>query len=306
MSPRFRLGAVLLMLLMVAACTRPISIDETHAVVTLGEPDRLYPTRGPLSLTATVYNPGPATLDTGTGIVDGSRIELRGPDGVRLVAASRQPVTASPTTLPAGERVRLTLEMRDLFPDLRTPGEYTMSVVFPQFRSNTVTLNILPAFRADADYRAEVQTDRGTIVLRFFPEIAPRHVENFINLARSGFYDSILFHRVLRGVMIQAGDPTRSGRGGPGYTLREEFSDRHHVRGILSMAREGNDPNSAGSQWFICLDRIPDWDGHYTIFGEVESGMDVALEIGRIRVEKDIPQEAVMIERITISEASEH
>jgi len=132
---------------------------------------------------------------------------------------------------------------------------------------------------------AIIHTDMGRIVLRFFPQVAPNHVKNFIDLAKKGFYNGTLFHRVIPGFMIQGGDPntknpdkTQWGQGGPGYTINAEFNDISHQPGILSMART-NDPNSAGSQFFIVHQAHPDLDNQYTVFGEVLEGMDVVDKI---------------------------
>jgi peptidyl-prolyl cis-trans isomerase B (cyclophilin B) len=139
--------------------------------------------------------------------------------------------------------------------------------------------------RQMAGTRAVIETKFGTIVLEFFPETAANHVDNFITLAKDKFYDGTLFHRVIPGFMIQGGDPNsrsedrdKIGRGGPGYSLKAEFSDRHHKRGTLSMARS-RDPDSAGSQFFICIADAPHLDGQYTVFGEVVSGMEVVDKI---------------------------
>ncbi|MCY3568508.1 MAG: peptidylprolyl isomerase [Chloroflexi bacterium] len=114
----------------------------------------------------------------------------------------------------------------------------------------------------------------GTIVIDLYEELAPQHVNNFVFLAREGYYDAVTFHRIIHGFMAQGGDPTGSGSGGPGYTIAAEFNDTPHVRGVLSMARTA-DPNSAGSQFFIVYDTAAHLDGQYTAFGEVISGMDV-------------------------------
>ena len=125
------------------------------------------------------------------------------------------------------------------------------------------------------DYRATIEmADGGLIEIDLFEEIAPLHVNNFVFLARAGFYDSVTFHRIIHGFMAQGGDPTGTGSGGPGYSLVAEFSATPHERGILSMARSA-DPNSAGSQFFIVYEAAPHLDGQYTVFGEVLSGMDV-------------------------------
>jgi peptidyl-prolyl cis-trans isomerase B (cyclophilin B) len=125
----------------------------------------------------------------------------------------------------------------------------------------------------------------GDIRLKFFPDVAPHHVKNLLKLAREKFYDGTTFHRVIPGFMIQGGDPnskhadrTRLGTGGPGYRLDAEFNQRPHKRGTLSMAR-AQDPNSAGSQFFICVADADFLNGQYTVFGEVESGMDTVDRI---------------------------
>ena len=136
-----------------------------------------------------------------------------------------------------------------------------------------------------------IETKFGIIVLILFPEVAPGHVENFLKLAKSGFYDGTIFHRVIPGFMIQGGDPNSKGTnrsshgtGGPGYSIDAEFNDKPHVRGTLSMARSRN-PDSAGSQFFIVVKKSSTLDNNYTVFGEVVSGMDVADKI--VSQEKD-------------------
>jgi peptidyl-prolyl cis-trans isomerase B (cyclophilin B) len=129
--------------------------------------------------------------------------------------------------------------------------------------------------------KAIIETKFGNITLKFFPDTAPGHVKNFIDLAKKGFYDGTTFHRVIPGFMVQGGDPNSKnpdkkmhGMGGPGYTIKAEFNDRPHKRGTLSMARAAS-PDSAGSQFFICVKDSSFLDRQYTVFGEVESGMDV-------------------------------
>ena len=129
---------------------------------------------------------------------------------------------------------------------------------------------------------AVIETSRGRIVIEFFPEVAPGTVANFKKLARKGFYDGTTFHRVIPAFMIQGGcpnskddNPRNDGQGGPGYTIKAEFSDRRHRRGIISMARS-SDPDSAGSQFFVCVGDSLFLDGKYTIFGQVIEGMSTA------------------------------
>jgi peptidyl-prolyl cis-trans isomerase B (cyclophilin B) len=147
---------------------------------------------------------------------------------------------------------------------------------------------------------AVLETKFGEITLKFFPEVAPKHVNSFIELASSGFYDGTTFHRVVPGFVIQGGDPnsksedrSKHGTGGPGYTLEAEFSNLPHKRGTLSMARAAH-PDSAGSQFFICVADAAFLNGQYTVFGEVSGGMDVVDEIvAQPRDSRDNPNERV-------------
>ena len=160
---------------------------------------------------------------------------------------------------------------------------------------------------AQAETRAVISTKFGDIEIRFFPDKAPKHVENFTKLAKEGFYDGTLFHRVIPGFMIQGGDPntkgedkSRYGMGGPGHKVQAEFNDRPHVRGVVSMARS-QDPDSAGSQFFIVVKDSNFLDGKYTVFGEVVSGIEVADKIvSQPRDSRDNPQERIEMKiRIT-------
>ena len=114
----------------------------------------------------------------------------------------------------------------------------------------------------------------GKIVFEFYPKDAPKTVDNFITLANKGFYNGLKFHRVIEGFMAQGGDPQGDGMGGPGYTIRDEFNSRKHIKGSVAMARTQM-PNSAGSQFYICFEPQPHLDGQYTIFGQVIEGIDV-------------------------------
>jgi cyclophilin family peptidyl-prolyl cis-trans isomerase len=151
-----------------------------------------------------------------------------------------------------------------------------------------------------AETKAVIETKFGNIELKFFPEVAPNHVNNFIELAKKGFYDGTAFHRVIPGFMIQGGDPnskdpdkSRHGMGGPGYSIKAEFNSKPHKRGTLSMARSAQ-PDSAGSQFFICVADAPFLDRQYTVFGEVVSGMDAADKIvNQPRDKRDNPNERI-------------
>ncbi|MGB9597957.1 MAG: peptidylprolyl isomerase [Candidatus Poribacteria bacterium] len=127
----------------------------------------------------------------------------------------------------------------------------------------------------------------GRIVFEFYPKDAPMTVDNFIKLANKGFYDGLKFHRVIPGFMAQGGDPLGNGTGGPGYTIKDEFNSRKHVAGTVAMART-MEPNSAGSQFYICFEPQPHLDGQYTVFGQVIEGMDVVNQIQQGDVMKKV------------------
>lgn len=134
---------------------------------------------------------------------------------------------------------------------------------------------------------AVIETGKGEIVFKFYPKDAPKTVANFITLAKKGFYNGLTFHRVEPGFVIQGGDPKGDGTGGPGYTIPAEFNGQAHLTGTVAMARAA-DPDSAGSQFYICLARQKFLDGKYTVFGQVTKGMDVVLAIQKGDVMKKV------------------
>jgi len=160
---------------------------------------------------------------------------------------------------------------------------------------------------------AVIKTSEGDMVVQFWTDAAPKTIENFKKLARQGFYDGTIFHRIVKGFMIQGGDPNSKdpakeasyGQGGPGYNINAEFNDHSHDAGVLSMARS-SDPDSAGSQFFICLGPVHRLDHQYTTFGKLIKGQDVLEKIGNTPVERNAQGEAskptkrVMIESIKI------
>lgn len=154
-------------------------------------------------------------------------------------------------------------------------------------------------------YQIQLETSKGTIKLDLDPSVAPNHCRNIIGLTRTGFYDGLVFHRVIDGFMIQGGCPEGTGTGGPGYQIDSEFNKKPHQPGVLSMARSQN-PNSAGSQFFVCLDTHSYLDGQYTAFGETadESSLEVVREIGSVSTDaSDRPDEDVVIKSATVVEA---
>jgi cyclophilin family peptidyl-prolyl cis-trans isomerase len=148
---------------------------------------------------------------------------------------------------------------------------------------------------------ATMQTNHGTIELELFPEDAPKTVDNFLKLARDGFYDGVIFHRVIPDFMIQGGDPTGTGTGGPGYSFEDEFNQHKVERGALAMANAG--PNTNGSQFFIVTTEAAPWlDGKHTVFGRVTGGMDIVDTISELPTDaRDKPREDVVIESLSIS-----
>ena len=148
---------------------------------------------------------------------------------------------------------------------------------------------------------ATMETDRGTIKIRLFPQAAPKAVENFVTHAREGYYDNLIFHRVIDGFMIQGGDPTGTGRGGPGYNIPDEFHAelKHDGPGILSMANAG--PNTGGSQFFITLGPTPHLNNRHAVFGKVVEGLDVVKAIGKTATGPgDRPLQEVGMKKVTI------
>ena len=159
---------------------------------------------------------------------------------------------------------------------------------------------------------AVIKTSEGDMVVQFWNDAAPNTIENFKKLARAGFYNGTIFHRIVKGFMIQGGDPNSKdpakeesyGAGGPGYKIKAEFNDHSHERGVISMAREP-DPDSAGSQFFICLGPAPRLDHQYTTFGKLIKGDDVLDKIGNTPVtmghgENSKPAKRIVIEKIDI------
>jgi len=152
-----------------------------------------------------------------------------------------------------------------------------------------------------------IETNHGKISFELLPELAPETVRNFQKLTKDGFYDGTLFHRVIPGFMIQGGDPNTIdgdpnswGTGGPGYSIKAEFSSRSHLRGIVSMARS-QDPNSAGSQFYIVTSDSAFLDREYTVFGQVKEGMDVADKIVNVQRDgNDCPLEKVQMIKVTL------
>jgi peptidyl-prolyl cis-trans isomerase B (cyclophilin B) len=152
-------------------------------------------------------------------------------------------------------------------------------------------------------YTVELDTSKGPIRLNFLPDVAPGHVKNFIALAKVGFYNNLIFHRVISGFMIQGGCPEGRGTGNGGYNIKAEFNKTPHVAGVLSMARSSN-PDSASTQFFICLDAHSHLDNNYTAFGKTadDESLKTVKAIGAVKTSGERPAENVVIKKATVKE----
>jgi peptidyl-prolyl cis-trans isomerase B (cyclophilin B) len=152
------------------------------------------------------------------------------------------------------------------------------------------------------NYQIELETSHGNITLDMNTDAAPGHCKNMLSLAKIGYYDGLIFHRIIKGFMIQGGCPEGTGTGGPGYNIKAEFNGTSHEPGVLSMART-NDPNSAGSQFFICLERVPHLDRQYTAFGKTAdaASLEVVKKIGAVATgPNDRPRIPMTINKATV------
>ena len=155
-------------------------------------------------------------------------------------------------------------------------------------------------------YQIKLETNMGDISIDMWPDVAPGHVKNMVGLAKIGYYDGLCFHRVIKGFMIQGGCPEGTGTGGPGYKIKAEFSKTPHEPGVLSMART-QDHDSAGSQFFLCLEKVPYLDNQYTVFGKATdaASLDVIKKIGSTKTGfQDRPVAEVKINKATVTETA--
>ena len=194
--------------------------------------------------------------------------------------------------------------MRSSLPRTTVAVALLLAVVSPALAQQAKRWEREPEMKIDPNkvYVARMETTAGPIVIELYPKQAPRHVNSFVFLAKEGFYDGVIFHRVIPGFMIQGGDPTGTGTGGPGYQLKAEFNDAKHTRGVLSAARS-SDPDSAGSQFFLMHGDAPHLDNKYTAYGKVVEGMEVVDKIATAPTgAQDRPREPVSIKGIKIEE----
>jgi peptidyl-prolyl cis-trans isomerase B (cyclophilin B) len=211
-----------------------------------------------------------------------------------------------------------TADAKAMFPQLSTPGTYVLYAVpkgkqLPEFvgtpcvvevRGDKQMANEVNVTRIEPLRYAAMDTPHGPITMIFFYDVAPNTVDSFLRLASGGYYDGLTFHRIVPGFVIQGGDPKGNGTGGPGYNVDAEFNDRKHEAGVLSMAR-AQDFNSAGSQFFICLDyaQTKQLDNKYTAFGQVTDGMKVVNEIAATPLadpQNGTPKTPQVIQKVTV------
>lgn len=211
-----------------------------------------------------------------------------------------------------------TIDARNIFPQLAAPGTYVLYAV-PQgktshqdFVGTPLVIQVRQDSRRGAPPGAMVikveplryavmKTESGEITMAFYYDVAPHTVANFLNLAAEGYYNGLTFHRIIPQFVIQGGDPRGDGSGGPGYSIDAEFNDRPHEEGVLSMARSG-DPNSAGSQFFICLNyaQTKQLDNKYTAFGKVTDGMDAVKAIANTPLNGERPAQPQVIQNVEV------
>ena len=192
-----------------------------------------------------------------------------------------------------------------------------MKHVFKMMLACAMVISWVNPLQAEDPETAVIETTEGKMVLELWPDVAPETVENFKKLAKKGFYDGTAFHRIIKGLLAQGGDPLTKdpskesswGTGGPGYAIRAEFNQRPHQLGVISMVRTAN-PDSAGSQFFICLGDAPQFNGKFTCFGKLRTGVAVLRKIGETPVktsangERSKPIKKVLIKSIKIRKAS--
>jgi peptidyl-prolyl cis-trans isomerase B (cyclophilin B) len=212
-------------------------------------------------------------------------------------------------------------DLKQVVPEaLSQPGTFLLYVVpkgkdLPDFEGTPLVISVRDDKRRAAPpgpmvvkveplQYAVMTTEKGKMTMAFYYDVAPHTVENFLDLASHGYFDGLTFHRIVPGFVIQGGDPRGDGTGGPGYQIPAEFNERPHVEGVLSMARS-NDPDSAGSQFFVCLDyaHTQQLDRKYTAFGKVVDGFDAAKEIAKTKLADERngkPEKAPVIEKVEV------
>ena len=239
-----------------------------------------------------------ADVDLPAALLSGCEL-VASVDGAQSRPVFPAPANAAPRTVRVarGTRIQRTLAV----PVGSRPGPLRLS--WPGCAGAEVTVRVLENLRDVPVDQLDLQRTRvllvtslGTLEIALRPDVAPAHVRNFVTLAQSGFYDGTRFHRVIQGLLAQGGDPNsrdddprNDGTGGPGFRLKAEFNDLPHRKGAVSMARDPQDPDSAGSQFFLMHGRVPEYDRQFTVFGEIARGLEVLDRICAVRVRARAP-----------------
>lgn len=287
----------------------------------LDAPEKVFRPGQKMALRFTIENAGDkeAKVDEPDSYLEG--LEILDADGKILKATGKtKGIARRSVSLEAGGFLGRTVDIAAAFPPVAEDREgwHRIRWSFGETASNEVRVFVM------RDWIARIETNHGAIEMEFHPQLAPNHVESFVKLTRSGFYDGSLFHRIIPGFVMQGGapkDPAREVK----TPLAAEFTPTKHVFGTVSMARK-NTPNSATSEFFICFGGIPHLDGNYTVFGQVISGEDVVKEIERVKTDhspckkcgrvvravgmnpccgshhEDRPEQDVVIKKVTLSE----
>jgi peptidyl-prolyl cis-trans isomerase B (cyclophilin B) len=289
--------------------------------LTLEAPEKVLRPGQRMPLRFTIENAGDkdATIDEPSSYLEGLEILDAGGKAVKSTGKTKGIAKRSVTLEPGGFLGRI-VDVAPAFPEIpeNQEGWYRVRWSFGDGSSNEIRVYLI------RDWVATIETNHGSIAIEFYPSIAPAHVENFLKLARSGFYEGTVFHRIIPGFMMQGGGPKDPSKE-PVAPLKAEFSATKHVFGTVSMART-NDPNSATSQFFICFGALPQLNGNYTVFGQVISGEEIVKEIERVKTDhspckkcgkvfraggatpccgahhEDRPEQDVVIKKVTVAE----
>jgi cyclophilin family peptidyl-prolyl cis-trans isomerase len=268
-----------------------------------------YPGR-PVEIRVTYRNPTGNFISLSSDLFDPARFRALDANGQPLPSVAGAAVETRPADPLPGEifprrEVQRDFKLSERFPDLSRLGRYTVVWEHPQVQAHSTGVQVIRTYDPDRDYLAEFRTSMGKFTVEFFPSVAPVNVKNFIDLANSDFYDSMQFHMIIPGILIQAGDSKGDGNGYPGYRVPPEFSRVRHLKGTLSMWHHHTTVD-AGSQFFICLSDQSQFDGNYTVIGQVKSGMEVVDKIGQVPTTEQRsrrpfqPLQAVTIEDIRV------
>ncbi|MEE9231681.1 MAG: peptidylprolyl isomerase [Acidobacteriota bacterium] len=265
----------------------------------------------PIEMKVILRNPEAKFMTVAESLFDPSRLSVLSEDGEPLESVDAtmevRPAEAPPAEIFPRRNVQRIYRVSDRFPGITKLGRYTVVWDHPDIDARSASIRIIQTYDPEREYIGEFHTSMGEFSVEFFPSVAPKNVKNFIDLANSDFYDRMQFHMIIPGILIQAGDPKGDGMGYPGYRVPPEFSRVRHLKGTLSMWHHPTTVDS-GSQFFIGLSSQSQFDGNYTVIGQVIKGIEVVEAIGKIPTTEDRgrrpfrPLEAVTIEDIIIKE----